>query len=677
MQPRFLLAIAFCLTSSHCWADEPKQPAPVLDLTPSPEVDETLFLVRKLETLTERLPTQFADENAVTAQLVAIRKDLVATQTYCRGKGLDTELIRMYDTTLEITSAYATLLNDLGTIHKSFDQQHQQKETALTSEAYKHGSDVGGALASAGANPYVAGAVLIGYAIYESLTASWSLQKIDVERQRAWEKRISEFRRRQSETVTEIRTRATLIADKRGWKPGEIGFNDLDEADTERLLNAARAGDLAFLQTRCLDLVRSRPRDPFLHASIAELTDDIVSRWFKAHPDVASVMKDQATERYLQAARLVPAGRFHNPLRAYWLLRASYSASDAASNRKGFTPLPLQLAEAARDLDPSLNSELVINARAFGLARAGRLEEAIRYLKESHILQRTRDVAYHYNLACLLSLSDSRKGAHHAEAVQELAEAIRTGDDEIRWMQQDPDLMNVRDDVHRMLFEDDDAGGVRLRNTRVKFDPGVFSSDTILQNGNAFPLTAGIVLVAHDRKGAIPRVYALPPTAIEVLSFDRIAPQQELRFKGTKLAKAEEGNDLFFMSLSHESRSSDPSPDVQGDYSGACTAQKIDHSDVYKSVACSLALRRLDNLRYSAKLLLNADGLVEAAPIQPRQIAFEIPTIFDGMTVAQADDETIQLIWNDDAVYGWMHSAADRKEGVIKSFYMSKLPQKR
>jgi hypothetical protein len=48
MHWRIVFVAVLLLASPYSWADEPKASSPVLDITPSPEVDETLFLVRKL-----------------------------------------------------------------------------------------------------------------------------------------------------------------------------------------------------------------------------------------------------------------------------------------------------------------------------------------------------------------------------------------------------------------------------------------------------------------------------------------------------------------------------------------------------------------------------------------------------------------------------------------------------
>ena len=190
------IAVVICLVSSSSWADEPKASSPLLDITPSPEVDETLFLVRKLETLAERLPSQMADKDEITAQLLALRKDLAATRKYIGAKNLDPDLGRMYETTLAITDEYGTLLANLGAIDKSFGEKKQADLGNNVVGSIKDGIDVGSALPAVTSDPWVASAVITIYSVFKVSSAFSSSEAIDAENKSVEEEKCSPTSRR-------------------------------------------------------------------------------------------------------------------------------------------------------------------------------------------------------------------------------------------------------------------------------------------------------------------------------------------------------------------------------------------------------------------------------------------------------------------------------------------------
>ena len=123
-----------------------------IDLSPLPGVDASLFLVRKLETLLEQLPTTFDDGKAAAKRLAVIRTDLISTRTSVRTLGLDKSLDRMYEVALSGVDDLASLLIDLGAIDENYYKQQSDHSSRTVVEGASGGWQVGSAVAGLGSS---------------------------------------------------------------------------------------------------------------------------------------------------------------------------------------------------------------------------------------------------------------------------------------------------------------------------------------------------------------------------------------------------------------------------------------------------------------------------------------------------------------------------------------------
>lgn len=658
-------------------ADDP--PRGAVDLTPLPEADESLFLIRKLETLLEQLPRDFADGKAAARRIAAVRADLIAGRTSIRARDANKSLDRMYEASLATVDDLVTLLIELGAIDETYYKQQTDYTGTNTVASAAAGYSVGQALVNAGADPVTLGVVVVGYSVYRGISAAMGTKGIDQKRRQARDAKIEAFRRRQTDALTEIRTLAALVGEDKHWKDGEVGFAPADEAEADRVLKAASASDFAYLRTRTDDLLKIRPRDPFLLASFADLTQQYAERWWTADDAKAADLYGEAAAKYERAVRLIPVGRLHNPLRALWLSRAAvclakrgYHLGTESDGR------PLDLAEAAVGLMPGARADHLAAARTWGLARAGRFDEAIAAHKGSHPDEADRDDAFRYDLACLLSLSGRPE-----DAAREVEDVVKKGLAPLRLILQDARLARVRPlltdhyfDVIKVDRTKSTVENVPLcKATKFDYEPGNFWSDLVLKNDNPFPLTSGVVLRSRlparaQETGALGiamAVEAADPAASEVLWFDRIAPGKPLRFQGVEVKPI--GKEILHdVAFSQENRTLTAGPPLAGEYKGLCTLQKENLSDVLKTTRAALVVAKAD-AGTPARLTLNPDGATGGAP--KREVEFALPELCDGVAYVTTEaGDVVRLYRHDLGVYGWVQSPKERTDGTFTAFIL-------
>ena len=216
------------------------------------------------------------------------------------------------------------------------------------------------------------------------------------------------------------------------------------------------------------------------------------------------------------------------------------------------------------------------------------------------------------------------------------------------------------------------------KNTKFDYEPGTFQSDLVVGNDNAFPLTEGVVLRSRlpPRRqdvgvlGIAMAVEAADPSATEVLWFDRIDPQQRLRFKGVDLHPA--GRDvLHAVAFSQENRSLLAVPPIIGEYKGICTWQKDDHSDIYKTTRIDLVVTKAEAGATLARMTLNPDNVSYASP--KREVNFSLSELCDGIAYATSDGgDVIRLYQHDRGFYGWLQSAEGRANRTFTAFVLGR-----
>jgi hypothetical protein len=246
----------------------------------------------------------------------------------------------------------------------------------------------------------------------------------------------------------------------------------------------------------------------------------------------------------------------------------------------------------------------------------------------------------------------------------------------VRWMQQDPDLANVHDDIERVLFQE--RGPTRF-TAFAGFEKGIITDDTIVRNSSPFPITEGVAILMRsglekqaDELLADPA--RLSPSDVEILWFDDIGPRDDLRFKNAKVTRTTLPRGIPSTIRCNENRSLNIAPRGARRYMGFCTPQKSDHSESYRSARAWLVLQPIDNVRFSAKLALNPENDKAAERVPQKQLTFDIPAFYDGVTEVAVGDLLVHLRLDEELLfYGWTESAKDREDGVRNAFVMSRL----
>ena len=110
-----------------------------LDISPAKEIDEQLYMLRKLEFIYSHWPTGFDDQEKVSRELAVIRHEFVKAKEYAQAKGMEARLIAMYGDSIEMAERYSELLIDLGAIDKdsyrrTVDQVQGSPPVAATRE---------------------------------------------------------------------------------------------------------------------------------------------------------------------------------------------------------------------------------------------------------------------------------------------------------------------------------------------------------------------------------------------------------------------------------------------------------------------------------------------------------------------------------------------------------------
>jgi len=402
-------------------------------------VDEQLYLLRRLEFLYTLWPTGLGDRQEVTKELAALRHEFVRSIEFAKLKGMDDRLITMYRDSIDMADRYSELLTDLGAIDRDFYRKSIQQETDAGVDNFTEGFGLGGGLAMAGVEPVTATVVIGGMAIKQAVARYQQQQQLDEQRSLAVERRANQYLVERSRLLGRIEVQAGVLAEKFDWGKQEVGF-DQDEKESQQVLSAVQNNDFAFLLHRAETLKRVRPRDAFVFSGSGELwavaaaviIDDDMD-------DLAAEMRAAAVKDYLRAVELIPAGSFHDELRAEYMWNAAKNASLTLYHSRQRSELPITLANTALALRPRDTDGRIRHTRAFALARNGLHEDAIKLFDDVGTV-RGRNGDFYYCLACLYSMAGKVD-----ESMTHLRKSWALGQRNVRGSKKDGDLAILRD----------------------------------------------------------------------------------------------------------------------------------------------------------------------------------------------------------------------------------------
>jgi len=488
--PRWILSVASAALMLCCAivGNGQTQATPPETSTAS-RVDESLFLLRLLETTYENLPDPTQIKNARELdEAVSERKMFNARiRTRIEDAKLDKRLAPLF-------SDYDKVMDAIVSLHdskSSISGKHSRKgikDSATT--GFKYGV-IGGfaysALSSAreDGNSSVEGAALValGSAAIGFLSDMWQQMEDNKEAKKA------ELRARVEETMNTYRgamaraqSVANALTEERGWKNGEAGWI-LDQSLAANVQDLQDKSDIRGLLRIANDQIENRPRDPFVRLFRVWLfmSQDEQAKSFKAK-DYSSLAKE-----CLNCAALVPQVSLYDDFRKEYLFYGALAAGKARSleAESGISPYEstelsrqfLSISDKCLALDSADPSGWLRLIRSAALLSDGQVEEAGNQASKITDLHKENSL-FQYRCACIVS----RLGKYES-ALAFLRRSFELGYSEIADVKKDPDLAALRRNSRK---EFDDLVAVKFE---WKIEYGIFNDDLVVWNTSAFPIT--------------------------------------------------------------------------------------------------------------------------------------------------------------------------------------------
>lgn len=451
----------------------------VVEVQPSKQIDERLFLMRLLERLHNDFPANASDPATFQNELGALRHRVNRLHEYLKERKLDDRITSLYADYLEVIDGYVEFLADIGKIER---QAVARAEKEAAESGFQAGFRGGAAAAAVMNHPDATGSdALVGGLIVGAIDYFWSEynkgQRREAAKQEVIDAAVRRLERKVSTALARAENAALTLTDKYGWAKGEAGFDTGAEHD-RRIQRLIEADDLNGLVKLTAQIRSRRPRDPFAAATSCFVES------FK--PDTFAA-KASLAQQCVEAAALIPEGRMYDEYRADLLAVSGWIASRAAAEERGGNGWAKARSETAAyaiavwdaclryTSDPTGE---VREERAWALAWSGQPEKALKQALEVKSL-RQGSLDYCYNMARLLSILGET-----SVSFDWLAHAVRTfGITGIATLRKDPDLEAVRKE-QKEKFED----LIKVKSEwRIEF--GFFADDITLTNRSAFPLT--------------------------------------------------------------------------------------------------------------------------------------------------------------------------------------------
>ncbi|HEY1065790.1 MAG TPA: hypothetical protein VGE52_06765 [Pirellulales bacterium] len=490
----------------------PAAPAPTesFSLTTDPAADEALFYVRRLEVLLSLDNLLQADKADVPRIALSQRRNLAAAAEAVRTANLDPAVLAMYDEAAGLLDCLADCLIDLGLLASDYNATATAQARSATLRATESAATTGGEFLASGADPWTAGGAALVQAAVVSFDHSAQAEKLKARRTADVQRRVDEMTIDAASRLDRIRTIAVELAARRGWSRAEVGFLDHDPRPG-RAAAALGSGDYIAMNAVLEELLRSRPRDPFLHYGCAQMHLRRGVDLLAISDSQTAAAFERAGELYLSAAELLPAGRAHDPLRVQCLIAYAECLNQSVYCRRRPRSLGVAVCEAALALDPEDASGEIRRTYADALARAGRPTEAVQSF-ERLLPTLGRGAESVYALAYLRSLAGDADGSLAA-----LREARSLGLTDVRRIRRDLDLKTLqatRGQEFREL--------VRPKWTW-KIEFGVWQNDVLVENDSDFDFTHVLLEVVWTPQQG--------PARTELLWADRIAAGTTHRFE--------------------------------------------------------------------------------------------------------------------------------------------------
>lgn len=451
--------------------------------------DESLFLLRLLETMYENLPDPTQTKNARELDEAVSERKLFSARTRTRIEDakLDKRLAPLF-------SDYDTVMDAIVSLHdskRSISGKHQRKglkDSATTGFKYGVSGGIAYSALSSGrddGNTSLEGAALVGLAsaAFGFISDMWEQMEDNKEAEKAELKaRVEETMNSYRSAVSRGQSVANALTLERAWKKGEAGWS-LDQDSSARVQKLLDDADTRGLLRVTSEQIEARPRDPFIRLFRVWLflAQDEQSKSFKSK-DYSSLAKE-----CLNCATLVPSANLYDDFRKEYLFYGALAAGKARSleAEAGISPYGstetsrqcLSIIDQCLSLDSSDSSGWLRLIRSAALLSDGQVQEAGAQVSKITELHKENPL-FQYQYACILS----RMGKFDS-ALACLRRSFELGHSEVADTKKDPDLAALRRNSRK---EFDDLVAVKFE---WKIEYGIFNDDLIVWNKSAFPIT--------------------------------------------------------------------------------------------------------------------------------------------------------------------------------------------
>jgi hypothetical protein len=448
----------------------PAAEAPV-EVVVAAEVDERLFLLRRLERLYQDWPSDFSDLDALENAIAELRGRVHRYCEYVKDKDLEPRLTSLYADVDGAVESYGAFVAEVKKI---------LKDAQTRADGGSSGSSIAASALSGGGWESIA--IGVGMSLWESYKDAKAVSEAT---QQAVQAAARDLDKKFTDALSRAQNAAIQLSEKYGWRRGEAGF-DLPREQEERLDNLIKAEDFKGALTLLDAIHRRRARDPFAAVARHVVAGQVK---FPVKGGDPSELAELA-EGCVTAASLVPAGYMYDEDRAYCLYYAAFVATLAALKEydekvwgvpgSGLAARAVALWES-RDFyvpfDPDVSGE-GRQYRALALGLSGEFERALAVGSEIEGLRRD-DLLYALTMACVTNhlgrTDDSFKWFEHA--------VRNIGFNEFKDIEKDENLramIRANREKYNALTE------VKIG---MKINFGFFDDDIVVTNKSAFPLT--------------------------------------------------------------------------------------------------------------------------------------------------------------------------------------------
>jgi hypothetical protein len=219
-----------------------------LDLKPLAKIDERLFLVHSLGKLYREWPATASD-----AWLVDKYLHIKRLKAHIEQERLGDDIVRLYADAVKCFEAYQEYLITIGAVQRETLVRIQREranlfERGVRRVVQKTAQDLKGGVKFDKAFPKRAGETLVAALIVDI----FSQAQRNEEKRRSLERARLNYNNRFTTLYTRTQVAVLRLARKLGWKDGEAGFD-------------------SFTSNQMAELMRRRPRDPFLIVQNSDL----------------------------------------------------------------------------------------------------------------------------------------------------------------------------------------------------------------------------------------------------------------------------------------------------------------------------------------------------------------------------------------------------------------------